>query len=464
MSHYDNAAASQPKHFIPLMPHQSRKLVNGQAATADYRLGYEETDDDLRTRKDEKAFHSNNELWEAIFVEQLKPYSRLHLENFFLFEWFPRSPGLYHTPDGRRSREQAQHNIESVENGIVVYNPYGKMSMLDGGVGNLRLKPISLHDQEFFLMSASSNGSCHQGFPIAFPAHSYNQHIDEITDRGCVALSLRGTLRFLPDRFSEIYKTYKEVPELFLLVDEIQSSPQRKSRSLEDLSASVAVSFLSEYEGRPKVYATYVNFRPGDKHSFRDHIEWLEDKYVKQKYHGRIITDFDEQRGHFTNAPFSLNKVMGLNLDFSEITKIADDISIDSMQLLGRQDEIRIQIGELYMAPKYKITGGQQGAVGDHAKAENFVQVWNNVAEQIDLEKLKAELNQLRTEARSQAKSPNEDIIVSELANAEIAASQDDGPKVLRHLANAGKWALDLATKIGTNVAAAAIKQSIGLA
>ncbi len=35
-------------------------------------------------------------------------------------------------------------------------------------------------------------------------------------------------------------------------------------------------------------------------------------------------------------------------------------------------------------------------------------------------------------------------------------------PLVLQHLKNAGKWALDVATKIGVSVASEALKKSLG--
>jgi hypothetical protein len=38
---------------------------------------------------------------------------------------------------------------------------------------------------------------------------------------------------------------------------------------------------------------------------------------------------------------------------------------------------------------------------------------------------------------------------------------QSDGPRVLEHLESAGKWALEAATRIGTEVAVEAIKRSM---
>jgi hypothetical protein len=109
----------------------------------------------------------------------------LELKAFFLFEWFPRSPDLYFTERGRRAREEAKYRTINTKNGLA-YHPVGKQSMLDGGVGNVRLGPIVIRDQEYFFMPASGNGSCHQGFPVALPSVLYEQCIAEIRDKGTI--------------------------------------------------------------------------------------------------------------------------------------------------------------------------------------------------------------------------------------------------------------------------------------
>jgi hypothetical protein len=48
-------------------------------------------------------------------------------------------------------------------------------------------------------------------------------------------------------------------------------------------------------------------------------------------------------------------------------------------------------------------------------------------------------------------------------AMAEKAATEGDGPKALQYLKAAGKWAQEAATKIGVEVAAAAIKSAMGV-
>lgn len=52
---------------------------------------------------------------------------------------------------------------------------------------------------------------------------------------------------------------------------------------------------------------------------------------------------------------------------------------------------------------------------------------------------------------------------IGAVATAEAAAKTGNGPKALEYLKKAGNWAFDVATKIGTDIAAAALKSSMGM-
>ena len=77
--------------------------------------------------------------------------------------------------------------------------------------------------------------------------------------------------------------------------------------------------------------------------------------------------------------------------------------------------------------------------------------------------RLARELEQLRTVLKQKAETAEEDNVVGEIAAAEVAAKNGQGPTVLEHLFKAGTWALSAANTIGTTVAATAIKAALGL-
>jgi hypothetical protein len=126
-------------------------------------------------------------------------------------------------------------------------------------------------------------------------------------------------------------------------------------------------------------------------------------------------------------------------------------------------EEPRIAIRVLEMGDKYEIKG-QVGAVGPgaHAHDMSFNQLWQKASSEIDLIKLAEELEQLRLELRKEATTPEHDASIGEIAAAELAAKDDKGPKALEHLKKAGKWTLVVAEKIGTTVAATALKTALG--
>lgn len=118
---------------------------------------------------------------------------------------------------------------------------------------------------------------------------------------------------------------------------------------------------------------------------------------------------------------------------------------------------------EVIMGDQYKT--GQAGAVGpgSHAHDMNFNQIWHEVGSTVNLDQLADDLARLRNALRSEANTAEHDHAIGQVANAEIAARSGDGPTALQHLAKAGKWVLDVATKIGTEVAVAAMKSGVGL-
>lgn len=118
-------------------------------------------------------------------------------------------------------------------------------------------------------------------------------------------------------------------------------------------------------------------------------------------------------------------------------------------------------IGDVVMRDSYKV--GQAGGVGPDAHAHDmtFNQVWTELPSSIELPRLAEELSRLREELRKLAIEPEQDIAISEIARAEQLAKAGDGSKIVAHLKSAGKWALDVATKIGTSLAAEVIKKSM---
>jgi hypothetical protein len=461
MRHFDGAIEQTPKHFISLAYNQIAPFLNSHAATVNYIVPSLPSlnEHEKSPNAEDRIFYTNSSIWEAIIHERIRRTDiNIILDGFFLFEWIARSPGLFHTSRGRMARHEAQRNIGSMQDGVITYNPQGKASKLEGGVGNVRLRPIEIKSQGYYLMSASSSGVCHEGFPVAMPVDLYNKCIEEITDRGAVVRKLVGKLRFIPDELAVLYRGYRDVPQLYLHIDGVGQIKHPQSRHMEELRVSVAVSFLSEYEGFKNIYATYVHFDPSDRDSFRQSVDWMEQDYVIEKYKGQVITDFDQQESHFATAPFSLEKVMNLGLVEGEVRRLGSMLNINTEGVIEHQTEV-------YKTIIYN-NYGQVGAMGDNAHAHDmtFNQTVNNTGESLDLVALATELAQLRMAIMAkQDTSIQASKAIGVLADAEEAAKANDQSKTMKYLKAAGEWTLNFAKETGKEVLAEAIKKSMGM-
>ncbi len=119
--------------------------------------------------------------------------------------------------------------------------------------------------------------------------------------------------------------------------------------------------------------------------------------------------------------------------------------------------------GDLNMGDSYNVTQGIAGKNVSVNTANFYQSQWEEIQSRIDIEKLIEELKLLKENLVKQAKTPQHYSAIAEVAKAEEAAQKKDGPKVLEFLKNAGKWALDAATSIGTTIAADVIKKSMGI-
>lgn len=117
---------------------------------------------------------------------------------------------------------------------------------------------------------------------------------------------------------------------------------------------------------------------------------------------------------------------------------------------------------ETTMGDHYRVDG-QAGAVGREAKAESNTFNQIKASAPTDLSTLAVELQSLRAALRERATTPDEDVAVAAVAQAMVAAEDGSDKDVQSHLKQAGRWALGVATTIGTTVAAGAIRSALGM-
>jgi hypothetical protein len=106
-------------------------------------------------------------------------------------------------------------------------------------------------------------------------------------------------------------------------------------------------------------------------------------------------------------------------------------------------------------------TGNQVGAMGPGATANNVTMI--QFGTQIDQKRLADELKILRVALKAEASTSDHDEAIGAIASAEKATEKGDGAGASAQLKAAGKWALEVAEKIGVGVAVAALKTALGL-
>jgi hypothetical protein len=127
-------------------------------------------------------------------------------------------------------------------------------------------------------------------------------------------------MRYLLDDVPTFFEGNREIPHLYLHVDQIEELVEPR-KEVDEFSVSAAVSFVGEFDGREGYYATYATFDPADQASLMRAVQWLKQFYVADKYKGIIVTDFDEVQPRFSGTVFGLPDLMAGKLNQKRVTE-----------------------------------------------------------------------------------------------------------------------------------------------
>lgn len=234
---------------------------------------------------------------------------------------------------------------------------------------------------------------------------------------------------FRPGEFEELHKQLTTFEYIFeqgftpldpLIMDRVVQAvnERHKEFSLE----------LVNFDKRGQPHATFTVC----------HLEHVE------KAKQQIAAGYEESKG----SPERQEQLMDI------ISKLLDHNTL----LAGNQSkslDIIKQLGESAMGDttyNISVSGGQIAAVGTNASASG------NTFQQIT-----ADLSRLHEEMQRSAKTPEQRAATEDVAKAAQAAREQNKPAMLQHLKNAGKFALDCAKTVGTDVAADILKKAVGI-
>jgi len=309
-----------PDRLCVEMPGSLEQMVDAQTSLVHYPMVNHFTTSDADTQL---RTSSNRETWELFVQEQMYDTRRVTLEHFHLFEWFPLSPGRFHTQEAAQNREMARQSLVRAQ-GQTFFSPYGKADMIRGGVGTVRLKPRMIAGEPQYFMTASSNAVCHEGFPVLIPRRFYGPIKARINQIGAAPVTLSGEMRYLQGEAPSFFSKHRDIPQLFLHVDQLELLPMPRPE-VKEFAVSAAISFVGMFDQREGMFATYATFDPAQRSSLEHAVSWMEKFYVTEQYKGLVVTDFDEVLPRFQGVVFGLPDLMAGKLNQKNVKQFLKD-------------------------------------------------------------------------------------------------------------------------------------------
>lgn len=294
-------------------------------------FGYYRVYDFLKLRvrqavESSRTFNTSEEFWKTILQEEfrggrsdsepLRNNQIVKLRNFFLTEWTPKLPGRVWTKDGNTNLLEGIQDIVGETNLYDrIYNvlgPEGKMKMITGGFGSVRIKPGSNSDYCMLLNAVALNDwHCDFGIPIVVSKPVYNEYLRHSESRGSPQIAeLTGILCLNNSTFdylsiispaigarleSEIIDLLSDIPNLpkcFIYV----SSPADISLLYNNTHPeAIAWTMFKTNVKKEPLRLTYASFNPIDGDSAKEAVAFI-NKYVFEFGGIEILTDFDGQK------------------------------------------------------------------------------------------------------------------------------------------------------------------------
>ncbi|MDG4771840.1 hypothetical protein [Solwaraspora sp. WMMD792] len=286
-----------------------------------------------------KNLNSEVDFWDTVLHSRPAAGFRVTIETVCITEWLPYSPGQYHTERARRQRLLALRQIDSITDRpdgtkLVEFNPYGKASMVSGGIGSLRLAPKDTGMGLVHFLGASSSGYSYKGFPVAFDANCYDRLESDIRARGYSWGRLVGELRILPSTDDRIQYP-RRMPRYYLLASDFTRSAEVDTRP----TASAQIIYGTTQSAANRKSWCFTHFKPSRHDSeLYAGIEWMEDyaRRNSRKAGGdiSIISDFDELHNHFADVEFPLRDAVHYKLNMPRLRHyVGTYINIDRLNM-----------------------------------------------------------------------------------------------------------------------------------
>ncbi len=261
--------------------------------------------------REDKFYFENSNFWTETLLSYNAIGQRIRLKNFSLIEWLPSSPGLFFTGKAEVSRRKAEAHFNALHR---EYLPLGKLEMILGGIGSVRLGSEQNMQLSKYYLCGTSSGASHEGVPLIVERSLYANIISEIKEKGYCKGDIIGTIEILQTEKSIIIFD-REVPKYCIVVEDFIRSNERT----ENLTVTIATAFQTDnnswrimHDDSYSEYAwTFCSFEPqrGDA-NLVNAVNWINEYAFRYSGSSEILCDFDEHKNHFDTVLFSQREIM----------------------------------------------------------------------------------------------------------------------------------------------------------
>ncbi|HVE45494.1 MAG TPA: hypothetical protein VNA57_01935 [Acidimicrobiales bacterium] len=266
------------------------------------------------TQRSIKTYRDNQQYWSEALAGQHYEGMRVVLSAFHLMEWLPAAPGRYFTEDAARHRDMARDFMGPHSE----YLPLGKLEMVLGGIGSIRLGSRHVEGERSHLLGATSTGISHQGVPVVLPESLYLDLIELIREEGAALVDVAGSVRMFPSS-AEVVQYDGRIPRFCVFADGLEHIRKPEQRLL----TTVAVLFQGQADSSLSKLWSFCSFSPSmGSEALHTAVEWLKE-YIER--HSQlpqpvILSDFDELHRHFAEPiEFPIRTLMSHGPDMGQL-------------------------------------------------------------------------------------------------------------------------------------------------
>jgi len=242
--------------------------------------------------------------WYHAFDGQVRPGATVQFKvSGVLSEWVPRVPGLFWSRCSSLLRKEARQYVESP----TALKPFGKSSLVSGGVGTLKLAPS---ESGYRLCSLGTSGSASAGVPLLIAPDVWEYHR---LREGNVLRIDRATWQEMAKTWADQFPSTRNIPRAYFRLD------RPEQLKVEERNGAIEIdpfSIMRYYKGNAELYDFVVACVVSTDPRCRLEIEQFFDSYKDvDDRAGRYLLSADQTQPIWEaiySSPAELAQAIGL--------------------------------------------------------------------------------------------------------------------------------------------------------